>query len=181
MELEKKFRRKIKLAYEQAPWRIELRLGATLLLIVVIASALAAFYTDISARTVALGRKMQNMQVSASGAYSLRYVPDPATVEPMEELNMQIAALRLQLAQSTSLQVMQHQMDLAGYQQADSENVIYLAVPGYVPEQTAQLGSQSNLVIVSAVTTTPYRDSLLDALQGGWRSLTDMIQKGNLP
>ncbi len=175
-------RRKIKLAYEQAPWRIELRRGVWLLLIIVVCAALAAFYTDISARTNALGRTIQQMQLNMNSAYSLRFEPDPDAIVPIEELNMQIAALRLQLAQLTNRQAMQVALNRAGYKEAQPENVIYLAVPGYQPVSTAELASQNPPTFVAPVSPTMlYNDSLLDAIQGGWKRISDMVQSGVLP
>lgn len=181
MEQANNFRRKIKLAYEQAPWRIETRMGVTLLLVLIIGAALAAFYTDISARTNALGRKIQMMQVSIWGTYSLRYQPDPAETVPMEELNIEITALRLELAKLTSRAVIVQKLASAGYQKQDQENVIYLAVPGYIPPQTAQVGSPFAVDTAPTRQIAPYHDSLLDAFQAGWHSLSDMVQRGILP
>ncbi len=181
MEQANNFRRKIKLAYEQAPWRIETRVGVMLLLVVIIGAALAAFYTDISARTIALGRKIQMMQVSIWNTYTLKYVPDPEEIVPMEELTIEITALRLELAKLNTRALVQQKLDSSGYQVLEGENVIYLPVSGYVPPQTAQIGSFSAPETPQAKQFMPYRDSLLDAFQSGWNSLSDMVQRGILP
>ena len=181
MEQARNFRKRIKLAYEQAPWRIETRLGVSVLLVVIIGSALAAFYTDISARTIALGRQVQMMQVSLDGAYFLWYEAPKERIVPMEELTIQITELRLELARLTSHDTVQARLDSSGYKELDSENVVYLAVPGYIPEQPAKIGLDYSPQLAPAKTYIPYRDSLVDAVRDGWRSLTDMVQRGSLP
>jgi hypothetical protein len=69
------FHRKLKLAYDLAPWRQQTRMVAWVLLGLVVAAVLAAFYLDVSAKTAKLGRMIQEMQVNLSGAKSITAEP----------------------------------------------------------------------------------------------------------
>src|SRR5512143_1577052 len=96
------FHRKLKLAYDLAPWRQQTRIVAWILLGLVVAAVLAAFYLDVSAKTAKLGRMIQEMQVNLQGSKAITAKPIPGQVVPMEEMQMEISSLRVKLAELTS-------------------------------------------------------------------------------
>lgn len=172
------FHRKLKLAYDLAPWRQQTRVVAWVLLGLVIAAVLAAFYLDVSAKTAKLGRMIQEMQVNLDGAKPITAKPVPGHVTPMEEMQMEISGLRVKLAELTSEPHMLQRAKELGFQPDDQEQVVYIKAPGYSPRRSAELAPPSAIQVAPATSTQPlYRDSLLDVIQKDWRTFIDNLAR----
>ena len=108
----------IKQAFEQAPWRIQLRNVVWILLVVVCFFTVAIFNLNISSRTYAAGVAIQDLESEKNN--TLR----------------QIADLRHQLAMIKSSSEMEKRLGELGYERiSDPEELVYLVVPGYLGEQ----------------------------------------------
>ena len=172
------FHRKLKLAYDLAPWRQQTRMVAWVLLGLVVAAVLAAFYLDVSAKTAKLGRMIQEMQVNLDGAKPITAKPVPGQVIPMEEMQMKISSLRVKLAELTSESRMLERAREIGFEPVDPENVVYINAPGYSPRRSAELAPVSAAQVASASAIQPlYRDSLLDVMEKNWRVFVDTLAR----
>ncbi len=151
-------------AYSQAPWRKQLHIIGTFLLIVVSIALVAGIYLNVTARAAAIGREIQGMQVRLGGLQ--RVTSDPqAEPEPLpiEELEQRIADLQAELASLTSYEVMYERARALGLRPVNPEEVLYLEVPGYVEPQTAILAPPPEPVFVSTRGISPaFRQSLVD-------------------
>lgn len=172
------FHRKLKLAHDLAPWRQQTRMVAWILLGLVVAAVLAAFYLDVSAKTAKLGRMIQEMQVNLSGAKAITAEPIPGQVIPMEEMQMKISSLRVKLAELTSEARLLERAREIGFEPVEPENVVFLNAPGYSPRRSAELAPPSAVQVAPASTMQPlYRDSLLDVMEKNWRLLVDTLAR----
>ena len=151
-------------AYSQTPWRKQVQMMGIFLLGVVIAATIAGVYLNVTARTTAIGRQIQEMQVHFYGFYKLEgEMDDPDKVVPIEELEQNIASLRTQLAYLTSYQVMVARAREMGLREANPEDIVYLEIAGYVEPQTAVLAPPPQPVVVNAAGIDPaFRQSLFD-------------------
>ena len=105
-------------AFEQTPWRIQLRSFVWILLVVVCFFSVAIFNLNISSRTYAAGVTIQDLETDKTN--TLR----------------QIADLRHQLAMIKSSSEMGKRLKDLGYERISvPEEIIYLVVPGYLGEQ----------------------------------------------
>jgi hypothetical protein len=177
---------KITQAYSQTPWRKQVRMIGIFLLGVVIVATVASVYLNVRARTVALGRELQWMQVHIIDYYAItpvieddvekkaeqaanseaeqeeEEVPD---IIPIEELERNISLLQTQLAYLTSYEVMAARAQDMGLVPVKPENIVYLEIAGYVEPQPALLAPPPQQVVVSASGIDPaFRQSLFDWL-----------------
>ena len=108
----------IKQAFEQAPWRIQLRSFVWILLVVVCFFAVAIFNLNISSRTYAAGVAIQDLETEKRNTMR------------------QIADLRHQLAMIKSSAEMEKRLGELGYERiSDPDELVYLVIPGYLGEQ----------------------------------------------
>ncbi len=177
---------KITQAYSQTPWRKQVRMIGIFLLGVVVVATVASVYLNVRARTVALGRELQWMQVHIIDYYAITAAveddvekkaeqaanPNAAEEEeeepdiiPIEELERNISLLQTQLAYLTSYQVMAARAQDMGLVPVEPENIVYLEIAGYVEPQPAVLAPPPQQVVVSASGIDPaFRQSLFDWL-----------------
>lgn len=176
---------KITQAYSQTPWRKQVRMIGVFLLGVVIIATVASLYLNVRARTVAMGRELQWMQVHIIDYYAItpepeedgekkdEKPPDPddkqeeeyKPIIPIEELERNISLLQTQLAYLTSYQVMAGRAQDMGLVPVAPEDVIYLEIAGYVAPQPAVLAPPPQQVVVAASGIDPaFRQSLFDWL-----------------
>jgi hypothetical protein len=177
---------KITQAYSQTPWRKQVRMIGIFLLGVVIVATVASVYLNVRARTVALGRELQWMQVHIIDYYAItaaveddvekkaEQAANPKVAEeeeeepdiiPIEELERNISLLQTQLAYLTSYQVMAARAQDMGLVPVEPENIVYLEIAGYVEPQPAVLAPPPQQVVVSASGIDPaFRQSLFDWL-----------------
>lgn len=160
-------------AYLQAPWRRQLQIALTFLLVLISVAIVAYIYLNVTTRAAAVGREIQYMQVQMSGYHGL--MDNDTSSMPIEELKQNIANLEAQLGQLTSYQVMDARaagLDLAP---ADPEQMLYLEVEGYQGRQPAIMAPPPEPVIVSAAGISPdFRESLVEWLK------TEILQTAQL-
>jgi hypothetical protein len=177
---------KITQAYSQTPWRKQVRMIGIFLLGVVIVATVASVYLNVRARTVALGRELQWMQVHIIDYYAITPVieddvekkaeqsanaqakqeeEEVPEIIPIEELERNISLLQTQLAYLTSYEVMAARAQDMGLVPVEPENIVYLEIAGYVEPQPALLAPPPQQVVVSASGIDPaFRQSLFDWL-----------------
>lgn len=123
------------------------------LLGVVLAALVAAVYLTVTARTAAAGREIQNMD------YKIRI------------FNQEIEDLQSQLAFILSSAEMEKRAISLGFEPVLTDDINYLAIPGYVDAQPAVLAPYTARTVVSAPVTPPeYTESLFTWLNRQLRS-----------
>jgi len=178
---------KITQAYSQTPWRKQVRMIGIFLLVLVVVATVASVYLNVRARTVALGRELQWMQVTIKDYYSItgRVENDAQSaaeqaaaqasdqeqgteeeeeeIVSIEELERNIALLRTQLAYLTSYQVLAQRAAELGLVPAEPEDIIYLPMPGYIAPKNVELAPPPQPMVVTASGIDPaFRQSLFD-------------------
>lgn len=183
---------KITQAYSQTPWRKQVRMIGIFLLLVVVVATVASVYLNVRARTVALGRELQWMQIHLIDYYAIRGETDEEIekkaqqsvnqeqeeeqddldeIIPIEELERNISLLQTQLAFLTSYSVMAERAQEMGLVPAEPEDIVYLEIPGYVEQKSVVLAPPPQPAVVSASGIDPaFRQSLFE-----W--LTDQIHQ----
>jgi cell division protein FtsB len=136
-------------AYTQAPWRKQLQLIGTFLLVLVVVAIVAGIYLNITARAAAVGREIQEMQVLVYGYHSLTTELQSGAM-PIEELRQSIADLEAQLAYLTSYEVLEARARQLGLGPVDPESIVYMEVDGYTALQPAVMAPPPAPVVVSA-------------------------------
>ncbi len=132
-------------AYAQAPWRLQLQLSGAFILALIAAWMIAAMYLDVSTRAAAIGRQIQEMQVSSrslsvNSAQSAGAESDPLSdTLSIEELRLINENLQTQLAYLSSDALMVDRATKMGFKPVAADELLYLQVAGYLPRQTAQL------------------------------------------
>ncbi len=149
-------------AYSQAPWRKQLHMIGTILLVLVSAAIVAGIYLNVTARAAAEGREIQEMQVRLYGYHYLTGDASESNV-PIEELEQNIANLSSQLAYLTSYQVMQERIKDLDLKPVDADRIEYLQVPGYIERNTTSLAPPPEPMVVNASTIDPqFKESLFE-------------------
>jgi cell division protein FtsL len=134
--------------YSQAPWRMQLQIIGLFSLVLVIIALIASIYLNVSARAATVGRDIQDMQ-------------DQIVAEDRE-----IEDLQSQLASILAAPNMESRAINLGFEFVDPEEVVYLAVPGYMERQPAVLAPYSERTVVSAPITPPeHTEPLFDWLK----------------
>lgn len=135
-------------AYSQAPWRKQLQLIVGFAIFGVIVAFVAGVYLNVSARAVAAGNEIQQMQDS---------------ILIMERTN---ADLESQLAQVTSTKAMEDRAQAIGFRPVEPGEIVYLQVSGYYNRQEANLAPPPGPTIVTSPALSPaYQESLLEWLR----------------
>ena len=154
----------IRQAYLQTPWRRQLQIALTFLLVLISVAIVAYIYLSVTTRAAAVGREIQYMQVQMSGYHGLTE-QDTGSM-PIEELKQNIANLEAQLGQLTSFNVMDARAQELDLEPASQDQIIYLEVPGYQGQQPAVMAPPPEPVIVSAAGISPnFRESLIDWIE----------------
>ena len=169
-------------AYFQAPWRRQLQVIGTVLLILVCFAIIAGIYLNVTSRAATLGRQTQDLQIRMEGMPRMDVPDDPQADPqdmPIEELRIDIADLEAKLAALTANSVMRQRAENLGYHPATAENIVYIEVEGYVSRQTAVLANplpaqpQNTQIILADA----YRQSLIDWIQEEWVRLSHLIKE----
>jgi cell division protein FtsL len=135
-------------AYSQTPWRKQLQVIVSFLLVLVLAALVAGVYLSISARTVAVGHDIQTMRGN------------------IEEMQRKISDLETRLAFITSTNVMEARALELGFRPATGNQMMYLDVPGYTRRKEAVIAPPPGPVEVESRTYSPaFGESLLDWLK----------------
>jgi hypothetical protein len=151
-------------AYLQAPWRRQLQIALTFLLVLISVAIVAYIYLSVTTRAAAVGREIQYMQVQMAGYHLLteQNIGDM----PIEELRQNIVDLESQLGELTSFEVMDRRAQELGLVPVNPDQIVYVEVPGYLEQQPAVMAPPPEPVIVSAAGISPnFRESLIEWLE----------------
>ena len=134
-----------KQAYPQAPWRSQLQMLVFFLVIVVLIALVAGFYLSVSARSAAVGRDIQGMQVH---------------VRLLEQENEDLKARLANLTSSGSLEDRANEMD---FKPLVLDDALYVRVPGYAGREPVILAPAEEKPIVGAtILPEEYTESLFE-------------------
>lgn len=132
-------------AYKQAPWRIQIQWIGLFLLVLVLFSAVAGVYLNISQQAAAKGRKIQSLEYK------------------MGLINNEIAELTTDLAEAQSADKMAERAEKLGFRLLDPTTAIYLEIPGYNPDAGVILAPpRAQIINEAAVVQSSYKSSLWD-------------------
>jgi hypothetical protein len=104
---------RLKQAYKQAPWRVQLQSIGLYLLPIVVIALITIIYLNISAQAATAGLQILDLRVKE------------------EDIQRSIANERTHLALLTTYNTMQHRSEALGYFLIGSDNSIYMTIPGY--------------------------------------------------
>jgi cell division protein FtsL len=133
-------------AYKQAPWRVQRQYVGAFLLAVVGMSMIAALYLQVTARTAAAGREIQEMR---------------AEIMTAQRAN---ADLETKLAKLTSSAEMQRRALELGYRPVNPGELSYVAVPGFVAPEPIILRAAQDAGLFPHPLPTEYTQSLIEWL-----------------
>ncbi len=129
--------------YSQAPWRKQLQIIGLFLAALVFLALVAGIYLNVSARSATTGRRIQDLQ------------------KANEEVVREIEDLRSRLALVQSSSEMHARATGMGFELVESDQMIYLSVPGYRERQTPLLAPYSERSLAGAPAVPPeYTESL---------------------
>ena len=131
-------------AYKQAPWRVQRQYVSAFLLAVIGMSMIAALYLQVTARSAAAGREIQEMRVEITNTQHLN------------------ADLETQLAKLTSSVEMQSRASKMGYRPVKPGELDYVAVPGFVAPEPAILLAAKDVTEFSQPLPPEYTQSLIE-------------------
>jgi cell division protein FtsL len=135
-------------AYSQAPWRKQLQFVGLFLLIMVFIALIASIYLNVSARSGAVGREIQDMQ------------------REILRNQREIAHLKGQLGTIYSSTDMERRARAMGFQERDPQDTLYIVVPDYMDRQPVVLApSYQPEVIGAPVLPVEYTESFFVWLQ----------------
>jgi cell division protein FtsL len=132
-------------AYSQAPWRKQIQFIVLFMLILVMGALIAGIYLNISARSVASGVEIQEME------------------SDIEDVQRSIQDLETQLAFMTSSSTMEERAKTLGMQPADASQIEYLVVPGYTGKEGPSLAPSPEAKVIAAPGVSPeFTESIID-------------------
>jgi len=135
-------------AYEQAPWRVQVRRWILILLTVVAFSIVAVIYLNISAKTYDAGLKIRKAEYA------------------IDQYEREISDLTTQLALITSSSVMEARAREMGFSWVENiDQVVFIVVPGYKGRQldfSSQIEQEE--ITSSPVLNPEYTQSLWEFL-----------------
>ncbi len=136
-------------AYKQAPWRVQLQWIGLFLLGLVLVTAIAGVYLNISEKAATSGRRIQMFEANIA------------------DINNEIAGLRSSLAQLRSTATMADRAEALGFKIMNPLQAVYLEVPGYYPESQVMMApSPTNIIPQKPVINESYKTSLWDWFVG---------------
>lgn len=132
-------------AYSQAPWRKQLQWIGLIMLVLVLIAMVAGIYLSVSAQASTAGREIQMMY------------------NDMEIMRRDIENLESQLAFLDSNAEMQKRAENLGFKEIDSDEILFILVPGYLHANQIDLGNAPGSPLQSSPTLSPeYTQSLID-------------------
>jgi hypothetical protein len=149
-------------AYRQAPWRIQRQWAGAFLVGVLALAMISALYLDVTSQKAIIGREIQTLQYDTS------------------EIQRENADMQTRLASLLSTRTMEARALAMGFRPAESGEIQYLVVPGYVRSTGV------SLAIARPPTSAPsippeYTQSLLDWISNYLQSPASGIAGGVLP
>jgi hypothetical protein len=138
---------KIIQAYQQAPWRIQVQRLRTFLVIILVFTLVTGMYLSISAQAATTGLNIQD------GEYQ------------REVLLRELATLKVQLGDLTSISNMEQRAIKEGYKPVDPEKGMYVLVKGYTGKPPVELAPPPGPNMLPAASLKPeYTQSLWEFL-----------------
>jgi len=131
-------------AYKQAPWRVQRQWVGAFLLAVIGAGMVAALYLQVTARSAAAGREIQEMRFE---------------ITAIQRAN---ADLETRLANLTSTAEMQRRALELGYRPVKPGELDYVAVPGFVAPEPEILLAAEDAVSPAQALPPEYTQSLIE-------------------
>ncbi len=131
-------------AYKQAPWRIQRQYVGAFLLAVIGMSMIAALYLQVTARSAAAGREIQEMRIEIVSAQHIN------------------ADLETRLAGLTSSAEMDQRAQALNFRPVKPGELDYVAVPGFVAPEPPILSAAQDVTDFSKPLPPEYTQSLLE-------------------
>jgi hypothetical protein len=131
-------------AYRQAPWRIHRQWAGAFLLGLLALTMVSALYLDVTSRAAIAGREIQGLRLD------------------LIDIQRTNADLETQLAGLMSTRTMEARARALGYRPAESGEIQYLIVPGFVRVPAVSLGATQPQAAASRVIPPEYTQSLFD-------------------
>jgi cell division protein FtsL len=130
-------------AYSQTPWRRQIQILGLFSLVLVLVALVAGIYLNVTARASTVGREIQDLQ------------------REIEALQKDNADLQARLAQLNSAGEMEARARSLGFQRVNTDETVYMVVPGYTGRQPVILAPSTSPDLVSAPMLPPqYTESL---------------------
>jgi len=141
----------------QAPWRVQRQWVVVFLLGLVIVAMVAGVYLNITVRATLAGREIQTLL-------------NPSLINPAPNLQSNSIAtnqrinseLQMQLADLTSVVSMRKRAEVLGFQSANPDEMIFVAVPGYVEPPSVDLSTSGSDHVLAPVILPEYSESWFD-------------------
>jgi len=156
---------KINQAYSVTPWRKQLRTIGLFLVVLVVFALIAGVYLNVNATAATIGRQIQNHR------------------NRIDELDLGIANQQSQLAMLTSAAAMEQRAIDMGFRHIQSEEILYIAVDGYLGRTPAALATDTKAFIPSQSQpkiSSAFTQSLLDWVRQEL-TMPQGLQRGVLP
>ena len=151
--------KKFKQAYQQAPWRRQLRSFGLSVLPVIALGMVIALYLVVSAQSAAAGLQIMQMHYDE------------------EEILRQIANQRTELGWTTSYREMQQRAKKTGYDLPPAESVHFMTIPGYQGQGAALIAPPPGTEVKGAPLVNEfYQQSLW-----GWFMNTFLVDSPAIP
>jgi hypothetical protein len=135
---------RIKQAYRQAPWRLQLQSIGFFLLPVIAIALTTIIFLNISAQAATAGLHVRDMRIEE------------------ETIQRSIANQRTRLAWLTSYPIMSQRAKSLGYDLLKPENTVYVVIPGYSGRQIVLMAAPPGTGISKALSDPRYQQSLAD-------------------
>ena len=134
-------------AYTQTPWRRQMQYVVLFLLILAFVALVAGIYLNVTARATNVGRDVQDLQFE------------------IEQIERDNASLHAYLANLTAASTMEKRALDLGFEPVQTDQALYILVPGYMERQPAALAPEEQAPLASApVTPAEYTEPLFSWL-----------------
>jgi hypothetical protein len=150
-------------AYRQAPWRIQRQWAGLFLLGLLVLAMVSALYLDVTASAAIAGREVQQLRLS---------------ITETQRMN---SDLETRLAVSLSTQNMDVRARALGFRPAETGEIHYLVVPGFVLDSGVRLQQISSPAAPAPTLSPAYTQSLLDWLASFLSGSPEELAGGALP
>jgi cell division protein FtsL len=119
-------------AYNQVPWRKQQGILVLFLLILVFIALVASLYLPVTARATTIGNEIQE------------------TLSEIAVLEREITSLEAYLADLQSVHKMEARARQLGFEPVQTDQTLYLLVPGYMPRAEVVIAPTGQAPVVSA-------------------------------
>ena len=164
-------------AYSQAPWRKQVQMIGTFMMVLVFVWLIAALYLDVTARAATIGREIQVLQAGAIGESALSKSSDEPYQMSIDELRRHNADLLAQWAYLMSEAVMEKRAQEMGFQPMQPGQALFAEVVGYTAPQTAVLAPPPGPTVAGAAESAPViTKSLIDWFKDQIRQAGELLK-----